>query len=436
MNIMRRRWVLDRRTFLRGAGVAIGLPWLEAMGVYSTSFSKAGELAPGEAPSRAVFTCWGLGMNLRTSVPEGTGLDYKLPESARPLESFRRDSTYFSGLHSVTGGHGSQHCYLTGVDATKGTKYGISCDQVIADALQVKTRFPSLCLSFTRETGFGGPGATTLSWTRNRTPVMPEDRPQVMFDKLFRPDTPTEIAERKSRLAEQGSILDMVRAQARRLQGRLGKSDQAKLSEYLASIRDIETQMAADAAWLNVPKPQVPPVDYTNVKLMWRKSMFDILALALQTDSTRLATFYARNEGENYYMKEKGAPCDMHMLSHHNGDEEKIKWWTKVDAWEMEVWVGFLNKLKSAREGNSTVLDHTLALWGTTNGGRGAHGKQDLPAILTGGTAIGMKHAGHIPCENKVPLGNVIRTITEKMGVKTDDRFYDGAFNGTIKQLS
>jgi hypothetical protein len=427
---------MDRRTFLRGAGVAIGLPWLEAMGLNSTSFSKAGELAPNEIPSRAIFTCWGLGMNLRTSVPEGTGVDYKLPDSAKPLEPFRKDSTYFSGLHSVTGGHGSQHCFLTGVDGTKGTKYGISCDQVIADAMGGKTRFPTLCLAFSRETGFGGSGASTLSWTCNRTPLVPEDRPQVLFDKLFRPDTAADIAARKARLVQQGSILDTVRGQARRLEGRLGKSDQVKLSEYLASIRDIETQMAADEAWLNVPKPKVQLVDYANIKQMWRRSMFDILALALQTDSTRIATFFARNEGENYYMKEKGAPCDMHMLSHHNGDEEKIKWWTKVDAWEMEVWAAFLGKLKHAREGNSTVLDHTLALWGTTNGGRGAHGKADLPAILTGGTAIGVKHAGHIPCENQVPLGNVMRTITEKMGVKTDDRFYDGAFNGRIKQLT
>lgn len=436
MNIIRRRWALDRRTFLRGAGVSIALPWLEAMGVNRTSFAKAGEIAPGEIPSRAVFTCWGLGMNLRTSVPDGTGVDYKLPASAAPMEPFRAKSTYFSGLYGVTGGHAAQHCYLTGVDASKGTKYGISCDQVIAEALAPKTRFPTLALSFSHGTGFGGNGAGTLSWTKSRTPVTPQDNPQVLFDRLFRPDTPTEIAAKKSDLVDQQSLLDTVRAQARRLQSRLGKADQTRLAQYFQSIRDIENQMAEDAAWLNVPKPHVDPIDFAKIQQSWRKSMFDVAALALQTDSTRLITFNARNEQENYYIKAKGAPCDMHMLTHHNGDEDRLKWWTKVDAWEMELWVNFLHRLEQAGEGNRSVLDHTLALWGTMNGGAVAHGKEDLPAILTGGTALGLKHAGHIACENKVPLGNVIRTITEKMGVKTDERFYDGQFNGTVKQLS
>jgi hypothetical protein len=377
-----------------------------------------------------------LGMNQLSSTPAGGGLDYVLPESTKPLEPFRQETTYFTGLHAVTGGHGSQHCFLTGVDAGKGVKYGISCDQVIADSLRVKTRFPTLCLAFRRDTGFGGNGAGTLSWTRNRTPVMPEDRPQVLFDRLFRPDSPAEKAARKQNLQEQGCVLDTIRAQARRLEGRLGKSDQAKLQEYLASIRDLETQMAVDAGWLDKPKPEVPPVDYAKSNLGWRKSMFDVLALALQTDSSRVVTFYARNEGESRFIKERGAPCDMHMLSHHNGDEEKLRWWTKIDAWEMEEWVYFLNKLRSMCEGTNSILDHTLALWGTTNGGNGAHSKFDLPAILTGGKALGVKHAGHLACRNKVPLGNLMRTITEKMGVKINDKFYDGAYNGTFKELS
>ncbi len=436
MSISGRSWALDRRTFLRGTGAAIALPWLEAMGINSTSFSKAGELAVGEAPPRAVFTCWGLGMNLKSSVPTGTGIEYTLPDSAKPLESYRKESTYFSGLHSVTGGHSSQHCFLTGVDGTNGKKYGISCDQVIADALGVKTRFPTLCLSYDRQTGFGGTGAGTLSWTKNRTPVMPENRPQVLFDRLFRPDTPAELAARKHNLAKQGSVLDTVRDQARRLEQRLGKNDRVKLNEYLSSIRELETQMASDAAWLETPKPNVAPFDQAVSTSGWRKSMFDIMALALQTDSTRLITFIARNEGESRFIKERGAPCDMHMLSHNNGDEEKINWWTKIDAWEMEEWVYFLDKLKAAREGNGSVLDHTLALWGTTNGGRGAHGKQDLPAILTGGSALGVKPAGHIACNNDVPLGNLMRTMAEKLGMRTDERFYDGAHTGTIKELS
>src|SRR6185369_8109362 len=120
MNILHRKWVMDRRTFLRGTVVAIALPWLEAMGVNSTSLSKAGELAAGETAARAVFTCWGLGMNHFTLAPEKSGLDYTLPESVKPLEPSRQESTYFTGLHAVTGGHQSAHCFLTGVDAGTG----------------------------------------------------------------------------------------------------------------------------------------------------------------------------------------------------------------------------------------------------------------------------------------------------------------------------
>lgn len=437
MNILRRRWVMDRRTFLRGTGAAIALPWLEAMGVHSTSFSKAGELAAQEIPARAVFTCWGMGMNVFTCVPQQSGLAYTMPESVKPLEPFRQETTFFTGLQAVTGGHRSAHCFLTGVDASKG-KYGISCDQVIADSLGSKTRIPSLTLGCVRQTGFGDRGSLTLSWTRNRTPLVPEDRPQVLFDRLFRPDSPQEVAAQERRAADQRSVLDSVREQARQLEGRLGKTDQAKLQEYLASIRDLEEQMAADARWLSKPKPQVDPVDYAKAKMGWYRSMFDVLALALQTDSTRLVTFNVRDDlnGSSFPWKERGVPWDMHVISHHNGEDEKLQWWTKIDAWQMEDWVYFLNKLKNMPEGKGTVLDHTLALWGTTSGGSSAHDSVDLPALLTGGKALGIKHAGHVPCGNKVPLGNLIRTITEKMGVTVNDKFYGGAHTGTIKELS
>lgn len=438
MNTARQRWVLDRRTFLRGTGVAIALPWLDAMGVNRLSFSKAGELAPSEIPARSVFTFWGLGMNPFTAIPTKTGRDYTLPESVKPLQPFQGESTYFSGLHAVTGGHQSAHCFLTGVDPHKGGKYGISCDQVIADTLVGKTRFPSLCMSHVRQTGFGGDGQHTLSWTRNRTPLLPEDRPQVLFDRLFRPDSAEEMAALKRRSAEQGSVLDSVREQAKKLEGRLGAADRAKLQEYLASIRDLEEQMATDAKWLAMPKPKVDPVDYARAKMGWFKSMFDVIALALQTDSTRVVAYHVRSDLGGYAYKDenRGVPWDLHTITHNNGEEEKLKWWTRIDSWQMEEWVYFLNKLKGLREGTGNVLDHTLALWGTTNGGPAAHSKQDLPAILTGGTRLGIKHAGHIACENQVPLGNLMRTVTEKMGVKVNDTFYGGAHNGTISALT
>ncbi len=437
MNILRRRWVMDRRTFLRGTGAAIALPWLEAMSVNARSYSKAGELTASEAPARAVFTCWGMGMNPFTATPEKTGLDYDLPASIKPLEPFRKETTYFTGLQAVVGGHQSSHCFLTGVDPHKG-KYGISCDQLIAERLGGKTRFPLLALSCTRQTGFGGLGEGTLSWTRNRTPIIPEDRPQVLFDRLFRPESPAELAARKTHAAEQGSVLDSVREQARKLKGRLGKADRAKLEEYLASIREVEEQLAVDAHWLAQPKPKVEPRNYNQARLGWFRSMFDVAALALQTDSTRVVSYLVRDSlnGGPFNTRERNVPWDLHTITHNAGEEEKLRWWTKIDAWQMEDWVYFLGKLKNMSEGTGTVLDHTLAVWGTTNGGPAAHWKTDLPAVLTGGTALGVKHAGHLPCGNKVQLGNLMRTVVEKLGVRVNDGFYGGAHNGTIEKLS
>ena len=404
------------------------------MGVNSTSFAKAGELAAGEVPARAVFTCWGMGMNHFSVVPEKTGPDFALPASVKPLRT-REKIDYFTAA-SRLGGHSSTRCFLTGVDASKG-KYGVSCDQVIADTLGRKTRIPSLTLGCVRQTGFGDRGSLTLSWTKNHTPVMPEDRPQVVFDRLFRPDSAKELATHESRSADQKSVLDAVREQARQLEGRLGKSDQLKLAEYLASIRDLEQQMAADVAWLSKPKPQVDPVDYVKAKMGWSRSMFDVLALALITDSTRLATFNVRDDlnGSSFPWQQRGVPWNFHVITHHDGGEEKLKWWTQIDVWQMEEWVYFLNKLKAQREGTATVLDSTMALWGTTNGGSAAHSKQDLPAILTGGARLGIKHAGHVACDNQVPLGNLMRTITEKMGVKATEKFYGGAHSGVIKEI-
>ena len=214
---------MDRRTFLRGTGVAIALPWLEAMGVHSTSFSKAGNWRPAKCPARAVFTCWGLGMNPSRPFPKRPGSTTSCrSRSSRWSRSARRRPTSPACTRSPAA-TSRAHCFLTGVDPHKG-KYGISCDQVIAESLGGKTRFPSLCLSHTRQTGFGGDGQHTLSWTKNRTPVMPEDRPQVLFDRLFRPDSPPKRwPPRKHRAAEQGSVLDAVREQARRLEGRLGQ---------------------------------------------------------------------------------------------------------------------------------------------------------------------------------------------------------------------
>ena len=240
-------------------GVAIALPWLEAMGMHATSYSKAGELAASEVPARAVFTCWGMGMNPFTATPEKTGLDYDLPVSLKPLEPFRKETTYFTGLHAVVGGHQSSHCFLTGVDPHKG-KYGISCDQLIAESVGRQDALPAAGPELHPANGVWRRRRRHSVLDRNRTPVLPRriDRrccSTACSGPTARPRRPP--ARRTPPSKEASSI--RCANEARRLEGRLGKADRARLEEYLASIREVEQQLAVDAHWLAQPKPKVDP---------------------------------------------------------------------------------------------------------------------------------------------------------------------------------
>ncbi len=448
MNIQTHHWRMQRRTLLKGIGASVALPWLEAMSANAKSITTAGSMAAGEIPRRAMFTYWGLGLEIRGFTPTDTGKNYTLTPSLKPLAPFKDDMTILTGLTSFTGGHGSCSCLLTGLNTIRNAQTLTSVDQQIAAHHGSATRFPSLVLGTVRETGFGGPTPMTLSWSRNKTPITPENRPEVLFEKLFGSEDNKSLAAAKQALAQRGSLLDSIKDQAAALQKRVGKDDRERLEQYFTSIRDLEDRIKVEGEWIDRPKPKMTRPDYGQGSPRDRiandgrgyseytRMMFDIIAMAFQTDSTRVATHIPRTEGDEarcygYLTKSK---WDLHTITHHNEQEDKLVFWREIDALYLSEWAYFLGKLKAVKEGSGTMLDNTMAAWATTNGGFNAHDSNMLPCILSGGSALGLKHQGHL-VQKDVPLANVWQTIVTKVGMKVPDNFQGGLAKGVVNEL-
>jgi hypothetical protein len=446
MFIQRNRWRLSRRTFLEAAGIALALPWLEAMGVRSTSVTNAGEITSSEIPRRAYFSHWGF-FEARAGIPKTTGVNYTLTPTLAPLQPYKNDCTVISGMTAFSGGHNAQGTLLTGVNMPDNGKRLISVDQQIAGFYHGKTRVPSLTLGIHRQTGFGGAYPLTLSWSANHTPILPENRPEVVFNRLFQVDDKATRAAKAVQMENKASILDQVKTQVRHLEKKLGKDDRATVEQYLTSIRDVEERIKTDRAWLDQGKPAVAPLDFGKTSLVdqakvnddgtgmkrYLRLMFDVIALAFQTDSTRVVAHYPKGEGGPTFKDRTRCPHDYHLLSHHGEDEEKLRFWAQVDQVYMEHWAYFLGKLKSIKEGNGTLLDHTMAAWATTNGEYG-HGRTNLPLILCGGAGLGLKHQGHL-VKQGVMIGNVWQTMLNRLGMPVPRDFQGGQANDVIKEV-
>ncbi len=442
-------WSLGRRSFLQGAGVAIALPWLEAMSSQAIGAETAGGLSPREIPKRSVFCMWGLGLNGRDFTPTTTGPGYQLTPVLKPLERHRQDFTVISGLKLThSGGHRGDRTFLTGTNTHEsGAMLRISCDQELALAVGNQTRYPSLSLGIRRGTGFGNAQDNTLSWSRSGTPLPAENRPHVLFDKLFRPETPDTIAEREAEFARRASVLDSVNSEAKALAHRLGKVDRNKLEEYFTGIRDLEKKMQVEKKWLYKPKPEVDAPEFGSDQGIdpnksgldyrrYQRLMYDVIALALQTDSTRIISYMPRmdsSDGTGAF-KGEGNPYGYHEMTHHGEDPDKLKWWTIADTWYMEEWAYFLDRLKSVKEGDGSLLDHTLVAWGSSGGTTNAHNNHNLPSILCGGGGIGVKHQGHV-VKGDDYLGNLWQTMFGFMNVPVPKNFQGGEADGVIKEL-
>lgn len=231
---------MSRRRLLKGLGATVALPWLEVMSENAKAITTAGSVAAGEIPRRAMFTYWGLGVEITGFTPAETGRDYKLTPSLSPLAAFKDECTLMTELTAFTGGHGSCCCMLTGVNTVRNAKTMMSVDQQLAVHHGSATRFPSLVLGTVRETGFGGPFPMPLSWSKNHTPITPENRPEVLVEKLFGSEDNKTLAAAKQAMAQRASLFDSIKTQAGALQREVGVADRERLDQYFTSIRDLE----------------------------------------------------------------------------------------------------------------------------------------------------------------------------------------------------
>jgi hypothetical protein len=439
---------IPRRTFLKGLGVSVALPWLEVMSVNAQSVTNAGSMAPHEIPRRAMFTYWGLGVEISGFTPAETGRNYTLPPSLRPLAPFKDDMTVMTGLTSFTGGHGSCCCLLTGVNTVRNARTLMSVDQQLAGHHGSATRFPSLVLGTVRETGFGGPFPTTLSWSKNHTPITPENRPEVLFERLFGTESNNTIAAARQAMAQRRSLLDSIREEAAALQRQLGTADRARLDQYFTAIRELEERIRVEGEWIDRPKPRVDRPNFGQGSPRDRiagdgrgyseytRLMFDMISLAFQTDSTRVVSHIPRSEGDEarVYKYLTNSPWDLHTITHNAQEDDKIGMWRQLDALYFAEWAYFLGKLKDVREGSGTLLDNTMAAWATTNGGPNAHDSRHLPLILCGGRALGLRHQGHL-VKRDMPIANVWQTVVNRVGMPLPADFQGGLATGVVTEV-
>ena len=401
---------LDRRTFLRGTGAALSLPFLEAM---VPAFATRAQAAVAQPPQRFMAMCATLGFHTPFLFPKETGADYTLTPYLEPLKALRSDFSVISGLQHMeqngANGHTSEMTWLTSAKhpGLAGFKNTISLDQFIAERVGMHTRFPSLVL---------GTGSESISWSSSGVPLPAENSPAKAFQQLFVDGTPAEIAAQVRGLKRGRSILDTVMGQAKKLHGELGKRDQEKLDEYFSAVRDLEGRLVQNEAWVQRPKPHIdakPPTDIQSRTDAIGKMnlMLDLVLLALQTDSTRTITL--RLNGMNAVPEIEGVKNDWHNLSHHGQDGAKIEELKVIETAEFTALAAFLTKMKAA-----SLLDTTAVLFGSNLGNASAHSTANLPILLAGG---GYKHGRHLAVDkDKHVFSDLFVSLAQRMGVESD----------------
>jgi len=411
---------LSRRAMLRGAGVTLALPWLDAMLPALASKAEAAEASV--PPKRFVAVNYGLGFHAPYLFPQQAGADYSLTPYLRLLEEHRDQFSVISGLshpeQNGANGHTSEFTVLTSVKhpGLPGFKNGVSIDQYIADKLQPDTRFPSLVLNVG--------GRDSISWSATGVNLPAAGTPEELFKMMFVTGTPDEVAKQTIELKRGRSILDTVNDRARSLQRQLGTRDQEKFDQYLTSVRELEQRLQSSEAWAKKPKPTVdvsPPANVTDRLdfVAQSRMMHQMLALALQSDSTRIITL--KSTAMNDVPKLPGVDTGWHDLSHHGQDEQKIDELKLIEEAEFREINGLMTLLRSAREAGGSVLDSTHLLITSNLGNASSHSWRDLPVILAGG---GFHHGRHIVAggsgHENARFCNLFVQIAQRMGVETE----------------
>ena len=425
---------LSRRHILRGLGVSLTLPLLDVMNETQAAPSKFKPLSSSAASHpRAIFCYVPNGVNIMEWMPQNDGIDYTMSPTLKTLERHKSDFTVLTGLgHPASdGGHAGADTWLTGadLDATPGKDYRntISADQVIAQLHGQRTRFASLQLSDQSGTG-SALHSHTLSFDRSGTPLPAENSPRRLFNRLFVPESSLDREATLRRYALRKSILDSVQDETLRLGKRLGKADREKLAQYYQSVRETEVRVDRLTKWVDVPKPEMSSKDLqldsqprnAHDRPMWLDVMLELSYLSLITDTTRVISFEWSREAGGF----GGGGENHHELSHHGGDAQMLNRLAQIDRFHLQRLARFLDFLSETTEGDSSMLDNTLVMYGSgMNSGKGGeHSPKNLPLLIAGGNSLGVKHAGHLAHDkdNHPPMSNLLLSIIQKTGVESD----------------
>jgi Protein of unknown function (DUF1552) len=438
----RPKWI-SRRTVLRGIGASVALPLLEAMGPGSSRAEAGDRNGP---PLRMAFLYVPNGAHMPGWTPGQVGAAFELPPSLEPLHAVKDDVCVLSGLTlnaaRALGDGGGDHArsmasFLTGRHPRKtdgaGLSAGISVDQVAARAVGQLTRFPSLEIgceggqnSGECDHGYSCAYQSNLSWRSESAPIAKQVNPRLVFDRLFGQPGARNHAQDPARAdRRRKSILDFVGEEARQLEGVVSASDRRKLDEYLTGIREVERRIeqarpAIDLGVTKYPRPLGIPADYQeHLRLLG-----DLLVLAFQCDLSRIATFVFANDGSNRSYRAIGVPDGHHDISHHGGDLAKQEKIQKINHFHVAQLAYVLAKLKSIPEGEGTLLDHCMIVYGSGISDGNSHSHDDLPILLAGKANGTIKTGRHIRYPNESPLTNLYVSMLNQMGVPTS-RFGD-----------
>ncbi|MDQ3814069.1 MAG: DUF1552 domain-containing protein [Armatimonadota bacterium] len=444
-NISTRR-AIPRRQFLRGAGVLLALPVLDAM---VPAFARAAEAvgdaakhgangaADGQPPRRILAICNNLGLLPDQFFPAQAGRDYAPSPYLELLKDYRNDFTVFSGVShpDVDGGHPADNCFLTAAPhpGRGGFRNTISLDQFAAERLGHLTRFPSLTLGVNV-----AQGQRSLSWTGAGVLIPCEDKASETYRRLFLQGTPEEVEGQVRRLQLGQSIMDAVSGQAKDLQRSVGARDRERLDQYFTGVRELEQRMAMSQEWEKRPKPKVAasqPLDPASPRAYMEKVklMYDMARLAFETDSSRFITLLLDSvSSPAIEIDGKNLSDSYHNLSHHGKSPEKLAQLKAIDEWHMKLLAELFGGLKAVREGNDTLLDRSMILYGSNLGNANTHVTTNLPTLLAGG---GFKHGQHLAFDKgrNYPLPNLFVNMIQKLGIESD-KF--ASSTGTMRGLA
>ena len=436
---------LPRRTFLRGMGATVALPFLDAM---TPAFAS-----PSKPVPRVAFVYTANGVIMRDWTPAAEGAGFAFSKTLAPVEPFRDDLLVLTGLAHRNGealGDGpGDHAragasWLTGVHPkkTRGAdiRNGMSVDQMLAGTIGRGTPLPSLELGLQDvrmvggcDSGYSCAYSNTISWSSPTTPLPYENNPSRVFTRLFGDGDTTDPAVRAVRARQNRSLLDFVREDAARLRATLGAGDRRKLGDYLDSVREVERRIRNaryDGAALPVlDRPDgIPPTFEEHVRLM-----SDLITIAFQADLTRVVTLMYSREGGNRTYRSIGVPDAHHGLSHHQNDPEKMARLQMIDRHHVTTFAYLLGKLRAAQDENGSLLDHSMVVYGSSLSDSNAHTHDDLPTLLAGGGGGTLRGGRHLRYPDGTPMTNLFLTLLDRLGVHRD-RIGDST--GRIAHLS